>query len=288
MKMVRARATPYFFISPFFLLFAIFFAFPLAYSLYLSLTTYDGMSAPQFVGVSNYTSVFNDPRFWTALLNTFDYTVVYNAIMLSLALVVAAVLSSGRIRFAGLFRTAYFAPVTVSLVVTALIFGLILGRSYGLVNNVLRTLGIAANYGWLDDPELALLSIILMRVWRATGYYAIFLIAGLQAIPEDMYDAAKTDGARPLQIFWRITLPLLSPVLLFTTMMSTLWSIQLFDEPWILTKGGPLDSTLTVSVYLYQHAFQYLELGYGSAIAYILAGITIALSLIQMKLYLRG
>ena len=145
-------------------------------------------------------------------------------------------------------------------------------------------MGLPSNVNWLGDPDIALGSIIGLRLWRAVGYYAVILLVGLQNIPEELNEAARIDGANWFQTTWYVTIPLLRPVLAFVIVTSTIWALQLFDEPWLLTQGGPLDATKTVVIYLYQNSFKFLTLGYGAAISYVLTLLIIVISLVQLRL----
>jgi ABC-type sugar transport system permease subunit len=228
--------------------------------------------------------MFRDPIFVKALRNTFVFTVVYNVIMISLATVLAVALDSQLVRAKGFFRSAYFAPVTVSLAVAAMLFDVILGREFGMLNMILRALGFAGRTHWLGDPDLALYAFIAMRIWRSTGYYAAIILAGLQSIPGDFLDAARVDGAGPLTMFFRITLPLLRPTMLFVVVTSTIVSLQVFDEPWILNQGGPANSTLSLVMYIYAQGFNFLRLGYGSALSIVFTLILLVFAAVEMKL----
>lgn len=278
-----SRATPYLFLLPFYVAFAAFWIVPIVASFAFSFTSWSGLTQAEFVGFANYRQLLGDRTFWTAMTNTFLYVFIYNLIMLPLATVIALVLDSGFKRVAPAFRTAYFIPVTVSLVVVALVFDLLFNREFGPVNDILGMLGINANPNWLNSSTYAPWTIIIMRVWRATGYYAAFIFAGLQSIPRDLIEAARIDGANELRLVWHVILPLLRPIMLFVLVMSSIWSFQLFDEPWILFQGGPGNSTLTVLQYLYQNTFLFSKIGYGAAVSYVLTIVIIGFSLIQFR-----
>lgn len=276
-------ATPYLFLLPFFVAFAAFWIIPIVASFAFSFTSWSGLTEAEFVGLANYRQLLGDRTFWRAMTNTFLYVFVYNAIMLPLATVIALVLDSGFKRIAPAFRTAYFIPVTVSLVVVALVFDLLFNREFGPVNDVLGMLGIGANPNWLNSSTYAPWTIVIMRVWRATGYYSAFIFAGLQSIPRELIEAARIDGAGELRVVWHVILPLLRPIMLFVLVMSSIWSFQLFDEPWVLFQGGPGNSTLTVLQYLYQNTFLFSKIGYGAAISYVLTVVIIGFSLFQFR-----
>jgi ABC-type sugar transport system permease subunit len=281
----QRRRAPYLFIAPFFLMFVVFWVGPIVTSIGISLTDWNGVQLPRFVGLANYRKLLASPEFYIAVQNTLVAALVYDAMMVALAIGVAVLLDWRHLPFRRFFRAAFFVPVTMSLAVVALVFQLIYAKEGGLLNQLLQTAGLPHRVDWLGDTGLALWSIVALRVWRATGYYAIIVLAGLQNIPKELYEVAAVDGATAWQSFRRITLPLLKPVLAFVVVTSSIWALQLFDEPWILTKGGPVNATLTMVIYLYQHSFQYGHLGFGASIAYVLTMLIAVLSLAQLKLF---
>ncbi|MCL5074610.1 MAG: sugar ABC transporter permease [Chloroflexi bacterium] len=282
------KVAPYLFISPFFILFIIFWIGPILFSFYLGFTKWEAIGTPIFIGLSNYRQLlFSDPIFLLSVKNTFFFVIVYSIIMMGIAVPLALILNEGAVKFREAFRTAYFIPVTVALAVTALIFSMILSRDFGLLNLVLQALGFNLKPDWLNDSNLAMWSLIGARVWRVTGYYMVFVLAGLQAIDRELYDAAAVDGASTLRRVWHVTLPLLRPMLLFVLVMSSLWSFQIFEEPWILTRGGPANATLTLPIYLYQNAFQFSRFGYASAISYLMTLMMIVIAYLQVKILTR-
>lgn len=284
MKLNTRAFWGYLFILPFFIMFGLFFVGPIFASFYFGLTKWSGLSSPTFIGLANYIKLMSDERFIVALVQTLWAAAVYNVIMISLAVAIALILNSKRLRLKTLFRAVYFIPVTISMSVLAIVFSLIYAPETGLLNMALKAVGLPHQFAWLDDPRLAMGSIIVMRIWRATGYYAVIILAGLAAIPAEVYEAARIDGANALQETFKITLPLLKPILTFAIIMSTIWSFQLFDEPWILNKGGPNDATLTLLQYLFQTGFVYFRLGYSSAISYMLTLIIFLITVFQLKL----
>ncbi len=266
-------------------MFVVFWVGPIVTSIGISLTDWNGVQLPRFVGLANYRKLLASPEFYIAVQNTLVAALVYDAMMVALAIGVAVLLDWRHLPFRRFFRAAFFVPVTMSLAVVALVFQLIYAKEGGLLNQLLQTAGLPHRVDWLGDTGLALWSIVALRVWRATGYYAIIVLAGLQNIPKELYEVAAVDGATAWQSFRRITLPLLKPVLAFVVVTSSIWALQLFDEPWILTKGGPVNATLTMVIYLYQHSFQYGDLGFGASIAYVLTMLIAVLSLAQLKLF---
>lgn len=277
---VGRRLTPYLFLAPFFAVFALFWAVPVLASLGYSLTEWRGIMPPRFIGLGNYAELWRSPRFHTALRNTLvlalSYVVLANVAALSLALL----LDAGWMRLKQLFRTAFFLPMTISIVVSAVIFQLVYAGEIGLIAKALDLVGIEGPV-WLQEPGWATAAIIVMRVWRTMGYYAIIYLAGLQTVPAELREAARIDGATPLQVIRHVVLPTIRPVILFCVVISTISGLEMFDEVMILTQGGPADSTLTVAVYLYQQGFQFLQLGHAAAASYVLTCIIVLISVVQ-------
>jgi lactose/L-arabinose transport system permease protein len=278
----RGRAAPYLFVLPAVLLFAVFKLYPIGWSFLLSLHRTVG-GTETFVGADNYVRLADDPLFWTALRNTGVILAVQVPLMLALATALAVALDSTLLRGRPVFRLGFFLPMVTGLVAYGIVFSVLLNRDYGLVNWLLGLFG-ADPVPWLTDPLWARISQGLALTWHYTGYNAVILLARLQTVPRELYDAAAVDGAGALGAFRHVTLPGLRPALLLTTVLSTIGTLQLFDEPYVLTGGGPDNATLTIGVYLYQNAFKYFDFGYASAIAYALALIIGALGLVQFKL----
>ncbi|MFE7603391.1 carbohydrate ABC transporter permease [Streptomyces sp. NPDC057494] len=278
---VGRRIAPYAFALPAILLFATFKLYPIAWSFVLSLhKTVDGVDI--FVGADNYTRLLDDPLFWTALKNTGVILVVQVPLMLALATGLAVAFNSTFLKARSVFRLGFFMPMVTGLVAYGVIFSVLLNEKYGLVNWLLSAVGADA-VPWLTDPIWAKISLGLALTWHYTGYNAVLLLARLQTIPEELYDAASVDGAGAWGTFRHVTLPGLRPAILLTTVLSTIGTLQIFDEPYILTRGGPDNATLTIGVYLYQNAFTYFDFGYASAIAYALAVLIGILGLIQFR-----
>lgn len=278
----HSRATAWVFLSPWIVTFAIFGLFPFAFSLYASLTDYSPIqSGARFVGLSNYGRALADPTFWSTLATTGIFVVGTIPFTTALALGLALAVQPA-FRGRTVFRVGFFVPSVVSVVVLSLVFkGLY--ASAGPVNAVLKSLGLPAP-DWLLDPRAALPAIMAMDVWSASGYYMIVFLAGLEAIPRDLYEAARIDGASGWARFVRITLPMLKPTLLFVLVVNTVRSLQIFAEVFVMTRGGPLHSTTTVVYYLYEQAFYRFDLGYASAIAYLLFLVTLAIAWVQTRL----
>lgn len=273
------------------ILFTVFLFYPIFYSLYLSTTSTKGVVS-KFVGLGNYVRLFNDNMFLLALKNTFEFLIIQVPIMLLLALILAAILNDKKIKFRGIFRTGIFLPSVTSLVAYATLFKMMFNTD-GFINAGLMHLGIISKpIPWSLDPFWAKVMIIIAMTWRWTGYNMVFYLSGLQNIPDEIYEAAEIDGANRIKQFFYITIPLLKPIVVFTTIMSTIGTLQLFDEPMNLSGGGvtassigPGNSLLTLSVYIYNLAFKYMpNFGYAAAVSYsivIMAGI---LTIIQFKM----
>ncbi|MEU7003206.1 sugar ABC transporter permease [Nonomuraea sp. NPDC046570] len=280
--LVTRRNIPYLLILPALLGFLCFKAYPILAAMYISLTTGAG-AARSFVGLDNYVRLVNDPLFWTALWNTTLILVVQVPIMLLLALLLALGLNSSFVRLRGLWRLGVFMPSLTGLVAYGVMFSVILSKDSGLLNWLLGFVGIDA-INWLGTPFWARIAIVIALTWHYTGYTAVIYLAGLQSIAKELYEAAMVDGAGAIRRFWSITVPQLRPILLLTVVLSTIGTLQLFDEPFVLTGGGPDNSTLTISLYLYQNGFQYFDFGYAAAIAYALTLIVAGFGLVQLKL----
>ncbi|MFJ3928445.1 carbohydrate ABC transporter permease [Streptomyces sp. NPDC090022] len=278
----RRRMAPYLFVLPALLLFAAFKGYPIVQSFRISLHTTAG-GTERFAGTGNYTRLLGDPLFWTALENTAVILAVQVPIMLALATGLAVALDSTLLRGRAVFRLGFFLPMVTGLVAYGIMFSVLLNKDYGLVNWLLGLAGLDA-VPWLTDPLWAKVSLGLALTWHYTGYNAVILLARLQSVPAELYDAAAVDGAGAWTSFRHVTLPGLRPALLLTAVLSTIGTLQVFDEPYVLTGGGPDNATLTIGVYLYQNAFKYFDFGYASAIAYALAVLIGLLGVIQFRL----
>ncbi|MDX2561263.1 sugar ABC transporter permease [Streptomyces sp. TX20-6-3] len=281
-RLLTRASVPYLLIMPAVLGFAVFKAYPIAASFWISLTTGNG-DAREFAGLANYRRLLDDPLFWTALRNTALILVVQVPLMLGLALLVALGLNSTRVWLRPLWRLGVFVPSLTGLVAAGVMFSVILNHDAGLLNWVLSLFGID-RVNWLGSPFWARVGVVLVLTWHYTGYNAVMYLAGLQGIPKELYEAAMVDGAGPVRRFFAITLPQLRPILLLTVVLSTIGTLQLFDEPYVLTGGGPDNATLTVTMYLYNNGFKYFDFGYASALAYALALIVSVLGVLQVRL----
>jgi len=275
------------FAAPFVILFGIFLAFPILASFVLSFTSFGlkDLANPvgsTVVGLKNYVDLFSDPVFWTALFNTFYFVIVGVPLTLVFGLLIATALNRGVSRFRTVFRVGYYLPVITSIVAIAVVWRFLLDPDVGLINMALGGLGINGP-AWLADPVLAMPSIIAMAVWRNLGFAMIVFLAGLQAIPAMLYEAAAIDGAGRWQGFRYVTLPMLRPTILFMTVITTIGYLQLFEEPFVMTGGGPLNKTLSITMYMYQQGFTFFHQGFASSIAYVLFVIVAFVAFLQFK-----
>jgi len=275
----------YLFVAPFFVAFAIFQAYPILYSLYLSFTQWDGFGNPAYVGLNNYSRVFNDFLFIQALKNTFAIWLISIIPQLTVALTLALILHERFIRGKHFFRAVFYFPNIVTPVSIGVLFSLLFDWQTGAVNRILTSLHlIGAPVNWFGDPNLSRILDAGVVCWQWFGYNMLLYIAGLQSIPEDLYEAARVDGASSKQMALRISIPLLRPVLIFTVITSIIGGIQIFDVPFVMSGTGPQNSTLTLVMYLYSTAFQDSHYGYASAIAYVTFFIIAILSIITFRL----
>ncbi|MFD2655036.1 carbohydrate ABC transporter permease [Gracilibacillus thailandensis] len=262
---------------------SLFYFYPMVQAFLLSLQSGMG-STLEYVGFDNYVRLFNDPTFITALTNTILYLLVQVPLMIVLALVFSVLLNDPTLKFKGFFRTAIFLPAVTSLVAYAVIFKYLFGND-GLVNDFLLSMNIISSpIAWLSDPFWAKITIILAITWRWTGYNMIFYLSALQNVDKSMYEAAKIDGASAMQQFFFITIPLLKPIILFTSIVSTIGTLQLFDEVMNITSGGPGNSTMTISMYIYNLSFEYTpDFGYAATVSYVVLILVVILSFIQFR-----
>ncbi|HEY1179733.1 MAG TPA: sugar ABC transporter permease, partial [Phytomonospora sp.] len=277
----KSRLTPWAFVGPAVALFAVFFAYPLVASLVQSFQT-DERGETVWAGLDNYRRLLGDPLMPTALGNTAIILLIQVPLMLVLALLLAQILNQSWLRMRTGYRIAYFLPAVTTLVAYAIVFRVLLRSDSGVLNQLLGVVGLPA-VDWLNDPVWAKVALIASITWKWTGYNMVILLAGLQAIPREQYEAAAVDGAGPVTTYVKVVVPQLRPVILFCLITSTIGTLQLFDEPYLLTGGGPGDATLTPIIYLYRVGFDQLDFGYASAIAWVVVLLIGALSLIQFK-----
>jgi multiple sugar transport system permease protein len=268
------------FAAPALIVIGLFFGLPVIAALALSLTDFDiyALADPhnlRFVGIDNYVGLLQNPLFWKTLGNTLYFVVVGVPLSVALSLGAALLLHSKLGRLKPFFRTAFFAPVVTTVVAVAVIWRYLFHTKYGLVNWGLSSLGIDP-VDWLGDPHWAMPTIILFAVWKNFGYNMIIFLAGLQSIPEDLYEAARIDGAGTWKQFRHVTLPMLGPVLLLVGILTMAGYFQLFAEPYVMTQGGPLESTKSVLYLMYEEGFKWWNLGNASAVAFLLFVLMVA------------
>jgi lactose/L-arabinose transport system permease protein len=273
----------YLFISPFFILFAIFFAYPLVWAFVLSFQRWDGVTDARWVGLDNYRFVINDPLTGQMFFNAIRLLVILVPLGLILPLFFGVLLNVAGLRFRGVFRTLIFLPTVTSIVGVGIVWKLLFGSTNGWLNAILGKLGFGP-YAWLKDPYLAQVPIVSLTTWGALGFATLIVLGGLQAIDQDIYDAAKIDGASSFNVFWKITLPLMRPVMLFLLITSTIGAMTLFSQPYVVTQGGPSNETLTPLLHIYRIGVGSTggaRIGDASALSFLLSIATLIIVLIQ-------
>lgn len=260
-----------------------FYFYPMVQSLILSFKTGTGANL-RFVGLDNYIRLFSDRTFLTAVKNTFIYLIIQVPVMIILALMISVLLNDRKLKFRGFFRTAIFLPCVTSLVAYSIIFKYLFAGD-GLVNSLLLNIHLINQpIEWITDPFWAKVTIIIAITWRWTGYNMIFYLSSLQNIDNSIYEAARIDGASSIQQFFKITIPLMKPIILFTSITSTIGTLQLFDEIVNITKGGPGNATMSISHYIYNLSFKYsADFGYAATVSYSIVIMIIVLAFIQFK-----
>jgi ABC-type sugar transport system permease subunit len=275
---------PYLFISPFYILFLIFGVYPVLFSLYLSFTEWKGLGPIKFVGLKNFELLLRDQVFLQSMTNGVILFFLYVPVMTFLALVLAVILNSKRVRGFRFFRTVIFIPYIMNIVAAGFTFRLMLNEKYGLVNALLGIVNIPP-VPWLESVWGGRVSLALLVIWAWLGYNMVIMLAGLQTIPSELTEAALIDGANPTQAFFHITIPLMRPVILFSVVLSTMGSFNLFSEIYNLTGGGPINATITPVIVIFNQAFGNFRLGYASAMAYVYFVILFALTLLQFRYF---
>ena len=283
----------FFFLLPALLVIGVFFVLPIAAALVLSLTDFDlyalgSISNVRFILFDNYLQLLTNPIFWKVLRNTFYFALIGGPMTLGVALAAALLVNSKLARMKGLFRTIYFAPVVTTIVAVAVVWRYLYHPKFGLFNIMLQWVGLGP-IDWLGSPRWAMLAIIFLAVWKNFGYTMIIFVAGLQTIPEDLYEAARIDGANAWKQFLHVTVPMLAPTFLFVGIVTAIGYLQLFAEPYVMTpEGGPSDSTLSVVMHMYLQGFRWWNMGYAAAVAFVLFVVIATATAIQLKLQNRG
>jgi multiple sugar transport system permease protein len=286
---VPRRVPPAFWLlAPALALIGAFFFVPIAASLVLSFTDFDiyavaSLENLRFIGLGNYRRLAGEPLFRTALRNTFYFVLVGAPLSVGVSLGAALVLDSKLVRWKALFRTAFFLPVVTTLVAMAVVWRYLYHPRLGLLDRALAVLGVSP-IDWLGDPRWAMPAIILLAVWKNFGFNMVILIAGLQSIPERLYEAASIDGATASQQLRKVTLPMLRPTLVFVSLMTMIGAFQLFAEPYVMTQGGPAKATTSVVLLMYEEGFRWWNMGHAAAVAFVLFAIILVFSVVQLRL----
>jgi len=278
----------YWLIAPALSVIFVFFFLPVVAALALSLTDFDIYALGEFgnlrfVGLGNYARLFQDPLFWVALKNTSYFVLVGGPLSVGVSLGAALLLSNRAVRFKGFFRAALFLPVVTTLVAVAVVWRYLYHPRYGLLDYVLGLVGVDP-VDWLGDPTWAMPAIILMAMWKNFGFNMVIFIAGLGNIPDSLYAAARIDGANAWQQFRYVTLPMLAPTFLLVALITMIGYFQLFAEPYVMTRGGPLNSTLSIVLFMYEQGFRWWNMGYAAAVAFVLFAIMLGATLLQLRL----
>jgi putative chitobiose transport system permease protein len=281
---IRRSFTPYLFLVPALALIAVFVVYPIGAVVYYSFTDYDIVRPPQWIGLANYQRLVGDPTFWKALLNSAIYLVATpTLIILAIGL---AIVVNRPLRGINIFRALYYVPAVSGTIAIGISWRALFDRN-GIINSLLVSIGVISEpVAWLTEPDAILLIAILLTVWAGVGYYSVIFLAGLQNIPEELYDAARIDGANGFQQHLHVTLPGLRPQIVFVAVISSLAALKVFDEIYTLTNrtGGILDSGVTIVFYLWKQAFVLSHAGYASAIAIVLLAVTLAFSIMNVRL----
>jgi len=279
--MKTRKITPYLLVAPYILHFVIFVAFPVIFSIVLTFHKWNIISPMKFSGLDNYIRLFNDTLFLKSIMNTFVFLIIHIPLQIFVALILAEILNQ-KIFIRGFFRAAFFMPVVVSGVVVTMLWQQMFAFDTGLLNRVLTTIGLD-KVGWLVDPDIAMSSIAVMATWKNVGLYVILFLVGLQTVPPHYYEAADLEGANRFQKFFYITLPMIKPTMFMVIILSTIGGFSLFIEPYIMTGGGPLNSTISAVLYIYKQGFFYYHMGYASTLGLFFALIILIVIVIQKK-----
>lgn len=273
---------PYLLVSPYLLFVIVFVLFPVFFCFFLTFNKWNIIAPMHFIGIENYTRLFHDALFWTAIGNTLKFLLVHIPLQLIVSLALAELLNQ-KIRALSFFRASFFMPVIVSGVVITILWQQLLGYDAGLINRFLTHFGLQ-KVGWLVNPDVAIYSIAIMATWKNVGLYVILFLVGLQTVPPQYYEAAKLEGANRWQRFYHITLPMINPTIFMVVILSTIGGFSLFIEPYIMTGGGPMNRTLSAVLYIYKQAFQYYNMGYSATLGFFYAIIIMTVVILQKKL----
>lgn len=282
----QPRLTPYWFLLPALFMLGLTVFYPALQAFYLSFTRYDILTAPQWVGLANFRRLWADTVFWQTFRNTLLYMVCVVPLLVMLPLGLA-ILVNQKLRGVRWFRAAYYTPVVISMVVAGLAWKWLYAET-GLLNQLLRLVGLlpAETEGipWLTSPSWAIFSVMTVTVWKGLGYYMVIYLAGLQAIPQELYEAAAIDGSDGMKQHWDITVPLMKPYIFLVAVISAISATKVFEEVYVMTQGGPRNSSATIVYYLYERAFKDLDISYACTIGLVMFGLIIVLSLLRLSL----
>ena len=292
-KPVRARGTgrareraAWGFVAPALIAIGIFFVIPVFAALLLSLTDFDiyalaDLDNLRFVGLQNYERLLSNPLFWGAMRNTVMFAVIGVPLSIGVSLLAAVLLNARAVKWRPIWRVAFFAPYVTTLVATAVLWNYLLHTRYGVINWAMTSIGLPA-VDWLGQPSTSIPAILMFVVWKIFGYNMLIFLAVLQTVPDELYEAARIDGAGPWKQFRHVTLPAIAPTLLLVSIISVAGFFQLFAEPYVMTQGGPAQSTVTVLYFMYEEGFKWWNLGSASAVAFILFLCIFAVTLVQL------
>jgi ABC-type sugar transport system permease subunit len=277
----RSDRGAYWFILPYIIFFCAFVAYPLVFSLILVFNRWNIVTPMEWIGLKNFDRLIGDALFYRSLLNTLTFLVIHIPLQVVVALALALLLNTG-VRGRGLFRAIYFLPVVVSGVAVTILWQQIYSFDYGILNNLLHAAGLPS-VPWLVDPRVAMPSIAVMATWKNVGIYIVLFLVGLQNIPRELYEAANLDGASPFRQFRYITLPMLNPTVVVIVVLSTIGGFSLFIEPYVLTGGGPMQSTLSGMLYIYNQAFSFSHMGYAATLGFVYALVILGVVVLQRR-----
>ncbi|MGD8781089.1 MAG: sugar ABC transporter permease [Ignavibacteria bacterium] len=277
----KRKILPYLLVSPYIIHFILFVAFPVIFSIVLTFHKWNIISPMEYTGLNNYIRLFKDKTFLQSIVNTLIFLVIHIPLQIIVALFLAEILNQ-KIKFRGFFRAAFFLPVIVSGVVVTILWQQLFGFDTGLLNRLLIKIGMG-KVGWLTDPNVAMTSIAVMATWKNVGLYIVLFLVGLQTVPPHYYEAADLEGATKIQKFFKITLPMINPTIFMVVILSTIGGFSLFIEPYVMTGGGPLNSTISAVLYIYKQGFFYYHMGYSATLGLFFAVIIMGVVFIQKR-----
>ncbi|NQD67863.1 sugar ABC transporter permease [Bacillus haikouensis] len=288
LKSLRTNKHPYVFIAPAVIILAVFSIVPIIVAFLISFTDLDlaglaNWSNVNFIGLENYSALISDELFHKSIYNTFFYVIIGVPLVIVFSLGIALLLNYGTSKLFTVFRGVYYMPSITNIIAVAVIWGFLYNTEYGLFNYLLSLLD-AEKIPWLGEPTIAKLSLIVLAVWKGIGINMIIFLAALQGIPKSYYEAAEMDGANRWQVLWNVTIPLLRYATFFVTVTTLIGWLQFFEEPFVMTNGGPLDGTISMALFIYQRGFQFSEFGYAAAGSFILFVFIIVITLVQFKI----